>query len=64
MSKFFINRPIVAMVIAILMVPITILLLGVMDGAKHESLAANLKSTVAKPLVWAPILGAFLKRLS
>lgn len=48
------------LVIAILMVPITILLLGAMDGTKHESLAANLKSTVTKPLVWAPILGAVL----
>lgn len=48
------------LVIAILMVPITILLLGAMDSTKHESLAANLKSTVTKPLVWAPILGAVL----
>lgn len=48
------------LVIAILMVPITILLLGAMDGTKHESLAENLKTTVTKPLVWAPILGAVL----
>jgi len=48
------------LVIAVLMVPITILLLGAMDGTKHESLAENLKTTVTKPLVWAPILGAVL----
>jgi malonate transporter and related proteins len=48
------------LVISVLMVPTTILLLGAMDGSKHESLLDNLKSTVTKPLVWAPILGAVL----
>jgi len=48
------------LVISVLMVPVTILLLGAMDGTKHESLGDNLKSTVTKPLVWAPVLGALL----
>jgi hypothetical protein len=48
------------LVISVLMVPITIVLLGRMDGTKHESLVDNLKSTVTKPLVWAPVLGAIL----
>jgi hypothetical protein len=48
------------LVISVLMVPITMVLLGEMDGAKHESLLSNLKSTVKKPLVWAPVLGAIL----
>src|SRR5258708_2662090 len=48
------------LVVSVLMVPITIVLLGEMGGTKHESLLDNLKSTVTKPLVWAPILGAVL----
>jgi len=48
------------LVISVLMVPITILLLGNIDSTKHESLFANLKTTVTKPLVWAPVLGAVL----
>jgi malonate transporter len=48
------------LVVSVLMVPITILLLGATDGTKHESLFGNLKSTVTKPLVWAPVLGAIL----
>jgi len=48
------------LVVSVLMVPITIVLLGEMSGTKHESLLDNLKSTVTKPLVWAPILGAVL----
>ena len=48
------------LVISVLVVPITILLLGSMDATKHESLLGNLKSTVTKPLVWAPVLGAIL----
>jgi malonate transporter and related proteins len=48
------------LVISVLMVPITILLLGAMDATKHESLLGNLKTTVTKPLVWAPVLGAIL----
>lgn len=49
-------------VISIIMVPLTMLLLGAaMAGKKHEeSLLDNLKSTVTKPLVWAPVLGAVL----
>src|SRR6202041_3498710 len=39
------------LVISVLVVPITIVLLGQMDGTKHESLVDNLKSTVRKPLV-------------
>jgi malonate transporter len=48
------------LVISVLMVPITIILLGQTDSTKHESLLDNLKSTVTKPLVWAPVLGAIL----
>jgi malonate transporter and related proteins len=48
------------LVISVLMVPITMVLLGQMAGAKQESLLNNLKSTVKKPLVWAPVLGAIL----
>lgn len=48
------------LVISVLMVPITILLLGAMDGTKHESFLDNLKTTVTKPRVWAPVLGAIL----
>jgi len=48
------------LVVSVLMVPITIVLLGAADGTKHESLLENLKSTVTKPLVWAPVLGAVL----
>jgi predicted permease len=48
------------LVVSVFMVPITILLLGASDGTKHASLLENLKSTVTKPLVWAPILGAIL----
>jgi malonate transporter and related proteins len=48
------------LIISVLMVPITIVLLKEMDGTKHESLLDNLKSTVTKPLVWAPVLGAIL----
>ena len=48
------------LVISVLMVPITMVLLGQMAGAKQESLLNNIKSTVKKPLVWAPILGAIL----
>ena len=48
------------LVISVLMVPITMVLLGEMDGTKHQSLLGNLKSTVTKPLVWAPVLGAIL----
>jgi len=48
------------LVISVLMVPMTIVLLGEMDGTKHESLLDNLKSTVTKPLVWAPVLGTIL----
>ncbi|HUA00451.1 MAG TPA: AEC family transporter [Candidatus Aquilonibacter sp.] len=48
------------LVISVLMVPLTILMLGSIDGAKHESLFGELKSTVTKPLVWAPVLGAVL----
>ena len=48
------------LVISVLMVPITIVLLGQMGGTQHESLVDNLKSTVTKPLVWAPVLGAIL----
>jgi malonate transporter len=44
----------------VLMVPITVLLLGAIDRTKHESLVENLQSTVTKPLVWAPVLGAIL----
>jgi hypothetical protein len=46
------------LVVSVLMVPIAILLLGAIDGTKHESLVDNLKSTVTKTLVWAPVLGA------
>jgi malonate transporter and related proteins len=48
------------LVVSVLLVPITILLLGSADGTKPQSLLGNLKSTVMKPLVWAPILGAVL----
>jgi len=48
------------LVISVFLVPITILFLGAMNGTKHESLLENLKSTVTKPLVWAPVLGAVL----
>jgi malonate transporter and related proteins len=48
------------LVISVLMVPITILLLGAIDGTKHESFVDDLKTTVTKPLVWAPVLGAIL----
>jgi predicted permease len=48
------------LVVSVLMVPMTILLLGALDRTKHESLLENLKSTVTKPLVWAPVLGAVL----
>ena len=48
------------LVVSVLMVPISILLLGAADGTKHESLFVSLKSAVAKPLVWAPVLGAIL----
>jgi predicted permease len=48
------------LVVSVLMVPLTMVLLGQMDGTKHVSLVDNLKSTVTKPLVWAPILGAVL----
>lgn len=48
------------LVISVLMVPLTILMLGSIDGTKHESLFEELKSTVTKPLVWAPVLGAVL----
>jgi len=48
------------LVISVLTVPLTILMLGSIDGAKHESLFGELKSTVTKPLVWAPVLGAVL----
>ena len=48
------------LVISVLTVPITIVLLGKMDGRKHESIVDNLKSTVTKPLVRAPVLGAIL----
>jgi malonate transporter and related proteins len=48
------------LVVSVLMVPITIMLLGAIDETKHESLFDNLKSTVTKPLVWAPVLGAIL----
>jgi malonate transporter and related proteins len=49
-------------VISVVMVPLTMLLLGaaVAGNGKHISLLDNLKSTVAKPLVWAPVLGAVL----
>lgn len=48
------------LVVSVLMVPLTTVLLGQMDGKKHNSLQDNLKSTVTKPLVWAPVLGAIL----
>jgi malonate transporter and related proteins len=48
------------LVVSVLMVPLTTVLLGQMDGTKHDSLLDNLKSTVTKPLVWAPVLGAIL----
>lgn len=48
------------LVVSVLMVPLTTVLLGQMDGKKHNSLLDNLKSTVTKPLVWAPVLGAIL----
>ena len=48
------------LVISVLMVPLTIVLLGQTDGTKHESLLGNLRPTVKKPLVWAPVLGAIL----
>jgi malonate transporter and related proteins len=48
------------LVISVMLVPLTILMLGAIDGTKHESLFEELKSTVTKPLVWAPVLGAVL----
>lgn len=48
------------LVIGVLMVPLTILMLGSIDGTKHESFIEELKSAVTKPLVWAPVLGAVL----
>jgi malonate transporter len=48
------------LVVSVLMVPLTMVLLGQMEGTKHVSFVDNLKSTVTKPLVWAPILGAVL----
>jgi malonate transporter and related proteins len=48
------------LVVSVLMVPLTTVLLGQMDGKKHNSLLDKLKSTVTKPLVWAPVLGAIL----
>ena len=44
------------------MVPLTMILLGaaLAGKTKHVSLLDNLKSTVTKPLVWAPVLGAVL----
>lgn len=49
-------------VISVVMVPLTMLLLGasVAGKGKQMSLLDNLKSTVTKPLVWAPVLGAVL----
>jgi malonate transporter and related proteins len=47
-------------VISVIMVPLTMILLGASDGAHRQTLLANLKSTVTKPLVWAPILGAVM----
>jgi hypothetical protein len=38
-------------VISVLMVPVTIVLLGEMDGTKRKSLVGNLKTTVTKRLV-------------
>ncbi len=48
------------LVVSVFMMPITILLLGAADGAKQESLLENLKSMVAKPLAWTPVLGPVL----
>lgn len=49
-------------VISVVMVPLTMLLLGaaVAGKTKHMSLLDNLKATMTKPLVWAPVLGAIL----
>lgn len=49
-------------VISVVMVPLTMILLGeaVAGNGKRLSLLDNLKSTVTKPLVWAPVLGAVL----
>ncbi len=49
-------------VISVIMVPLTMLLLGAAISGKgnHTSFLDNLKSTVTKPLVWAPVLGAVL----
>ena len=46
----------------VIMVPLTMILLGaaLAGKTKHVSLLDNLKSTVTKPLVWAPVLGAVL----
>jgi len=48
------------LVVSVLMVPLTTVLLGQMDGKKQNSIPDNLKSTVTKPLVWVPVLGAIL----
>jgi malonate transporter and related proteins len=48
------------LVISVILVPVTMLLLGAIDGTKHESIFEELKSTVTKPLAWAPVLGAVL----
>jgi malonate transporter and related proteins len=49
-------------VISVIMVPLTMLLLGaaIAGQDKQPSFLDNLKATVTKPLVWAPVLGAVL----
>src|ERR1700721_698334 len=43
------------LVISVLMVPITIVLLGSVDGTKHESLLESLRSRGRNPFVWPPV---------